>query len=385
MASATTPATTPEPSVFIDDVDDLYSSPNSDTMPSAPPLRSIFTDWCDPHDCLKTRFNQDEFPFIGYAPTNLQYRGIIFGRLNIRNIPFPVEAVPGTTLWRMCPQLAQAWRRLEEALVMMANLVNAKTSIFVPLDYKEPGFPHKFGYLREHKTKQYAAKAVSRSRAAFTPLVAWCSWFFVSAGGDIQSATPRWYTILEDSQMVHADWLTEMRKNELGDFSGNVKRVGMFVHLGRCSWLSIIRAYLAANVPIWFLWGNPRFGGLLSSEPWTDKFRPTQAQISAALRKRQEIRDREAAQRSGFSSYNHSNQEENIMHDDATHPQPANPEPEYPPPQRSEFSSHNRSGQEENMHDDATHPQPANHEPEYPPPVQNSGQRHGEHWRDYFA
>jgi hypothetical protein len=282
-------------SVFIDEVDDVFASPNADYIPTIPSLQSVFSDDCDPIDCLKTKFDQNEYPYIGFAPMDLRCKGVVFGRLDLSKFDSLIEQVPGTTRWRTVPGLAILWRRLEEALIMMGTVVTEKSAArYVPLEYKLPPFPATFGYLRDHATSRYAMKAVRRSRSAFIPLVAWCACAFASAG-DLRSYTPRWYRLLEDSGRVHQEWLNEMARNEIGDFSGNVKRVGVFVHLARCAWLSIIQVYINANVPIWFYWGNTRHGFVQNYDKnydkWLQGYRPSPAAISDAIRKNQHQRE----------------------------------------------------------------------------------------------
>jgi hypothetical protein len=273
---------------------------------------------------------------------DLRCKGVVFGRHDLSKFDSLIEQVPGTTRWRTVPGLAILWRRLEEALIMMGTVVTEKSAArYVPLEYKLPPFPATFGYLRDHATSRYAMKAVRRSRSAFIPLVAWCACAFASAG-DLRSYTPRWYRLLEDSGRVHQEWLNEMARNEIGDFSGNVKRVGVFVHLARCAWLSIIQVYINANVPIWFYWGNTRHGFVQNYnknyDKWLQGYRPSPAAISDAIRKNQH--QRETANRPDESP------------DD--HPQVGAQDPLAPP------------------------------ESKFPRPVKHSGQRLGEHWREYF-
>ena len=142
-----------------------------------------------------------------------------------------------------------------------------------------------------------------------------------------------------------------MSRNELGDFSGNMKQVRMFVHLGRCLWLLIVHCCLTANVPIWFLWGNVRHG-LLSSEDWVNKFRPTQAQILSVLNNCKAVRDEMAADanRSGFLSNDLSDPHDDTMHDNTTDP----------------TSVDLASTDPDTMHDNTTDPTSVDPESKYP-------------------
>jgi hypothetical protein len=320
-------------SIFLDDLDNVFASPNADHIPAIPDLRSRFWADRDPIDCLKIKFDQNEYPYIGFVPVNLRCKGVIFGRLDLSQYPTLIECVPGKARWRTVPNVATMWSRLEEALIMMTSIVSDKSGeLYVHLDYKLPPFPSTYGYLRDHASSRFAMKAVRRSRSAFLLLIAWCLSACASSG-KIHSPKPGWYKILEESGWVHQEWLNEMARNEIADFSGNVKRVGMFVHLGRCPWLTRIRVYINANVPIWFYWGNIKVGYMKTSDEWVQGYKPSPAAITEAVCKRQQLR-LEVAKQPDESQDNH------------------------PPVEAQDLA---------------------------PPPTKLSHQRRGEHWRDFFA
>jgi len=326
--------------VFVNDLNDVYVSPNAEFLPTVPCLRPRFHEDGDPKNCLTIKWDQEEYPYIGFAPMNLRYKGVIFERLDVSSMLNPVEFVPATGRWRVRPEIVAKWLRLENALKLMGAVIFDNIQAFyVPLDYKSPPSPQNFGFTRDHKTKYGAYKALHRSQAAFTPLVGWCAWIFASAGGDLCASIPRWYTILLSSKRVHPEWLNEMCRNEIGDFSGNVKRVGMFVHLARCSWLNIIRVSINAKVPIWFYWGKAGEGYVKCYDKWVVRYRPSPQSISEAVRKRQMMLD--------------------------------NPE---------------ASNQCDKSQDDTRQlDTPGHHsEPQFPPPQPGSRQRPGEHWIKFF-
>jgi len=326
--------------VFVNELNDLYVSPTADFMPEVPCLRSIFSEEWDPKDCLSIKWDQNEYPYIGFAPLNLRCKGVIFGRLDLSLTANPVEFIPATGRWRVVPEIVRSWGRLEHALLMMATVVLDKCqSFYVHIDCKSPPIPQKFGLIRDHKTKHGVMKAFRRSHAAFIPLVGWCAWIFASAGGELCASIPRWYDLLESSKRVHPEWLNEMCRNELGDFSGNIQRVGMFVHLARCSWMNIIRVYVKAKIPIWLYWGKVGVGYVKNYDKWVSRYKPSPEAAFEAARKYRMTMVR-------------NNRETSDQCDEAQ-------------------DDNNNS----NYHSLS----------QFPPPISKSGQRHGEHWHDFCA
>ena len=150
----------------------------------------------------------------------------------------------------------------------------------------EPGpAPSSWGYRNRHTEEVFARRCAMKSRDAFVPLMALCSWSIslieVTASAD---KYPRWVSLLRrEDQSLQLSWTEDLMHSIVADFS--IPRFGSFMDVTVDEdTMSIITPMFRSNVPVWFYWGtvsNP----IMSYDRKLEKYRPKKAQIEAAKMK----------------------------------------------------------------------------------------------------
>lgn len=206
------------------------------------------------------------FPYLCAAPATPQYSGAILGRLAQTVDQFPV--VQTGNRFSLDPKLAARWRSLEQALMGVALfLLKDSPEPVVPLEYRFPPPPHRYGYMESFSTAPEARKAIQQARDAFQPLIAHAAWSAIlhrsntfwsvfSPGSPIdQDLDERWVKNLKTVGKVSKAWLQELLMSSVCDFS--IKRSGLILRNPK-EWLysSKLVGLILSNVPVWILWGH---------------------------------------------------------------------------------------------------------------------------------
>jgi hypothetical protein len=232
---------------------DVYSSPNSTTMPSSIPLPSGFLDSPDcsytPSDAMTFRWASNHFPFIPFIPSPIQLEGRLLGRLSFISSTLPIERYK--TFWRLSPSLQDSWRALESFL-QHVNATLTRSSWF-NLEAEPFPSPESYGYLGNHFTEEKARRSCMISRDAFFPLIGQCTYSIASRPGETDHV-PNWYMILESVGKVHPLWLDFIKESVICDLTA--RRIGVMIDPSQCNWLRSVSTLLNANVKVWFYWGT---------------------------------------------------------------------------------------------------------------------------------
>jgi len=266
------------------------------TSPTATELPLVFDFQSQPHrhHFLKYLFrpywDHHAHHYTAFIPISLPFEGPIFGRLHfdtpdgepplVPRSQYTYAAIQHPNLgsptmyhcydgWSLSPDIIAQWDRLEIGLnVVMALLVKRNGSSDIDIHgrnfyrwYPQSlGFlnypqPHWFGYKKIHTTEALARGAILRSRHAFSALAGMCSYTIALHCQKDDSPIPTWLTDLHPQ--VHPGWLEDLRSSVVGTLNSTVQRRGALIHVGNCTWdKRIIRALIAAEVPVWFYWGD---------------------------------------------------------------------------------------------------------------------------------
>jgi hypothetical protein len=334
--------------------DQIYTSPNSSRFPNLPPPRPLVEDTPTSKDWQIPRWAETRHPFLAYVPLSPRFDKNPFSRLRPVGKKFPV--VGSGTTWRVAPSTVSQFKSLEDNLVFIAQTLQCGSLIH--LDFKLVSLPSNYGYSRMHKSKYGAEKSVELSRDAFLPLMAWCS-CLISARNvlvEVPDNVARvlvWEHRLQEAG-VNFDAIKEIKDSELADFSAGYPRVGVFVSHDQWTFHNQVKQFVRDNVPVWIHWGKIKsapigYGPL-------EKYLPNNARLAAVQAKNAaeaQVKAEDEAWRAAVEAASYTR--------DATGSEPQS------------------SGQAVAQ---MTSPAPA---PSVPPPVRNSGQRHGETWREYLA
>lgn len=220
------------------------------------------------------------FPYLCAAPATPQYSGAVLGRLGQTVDQFPV--LRSGSRFFLDPTLAARWRSLEQALMGVALcLLKNSPEPMVPLEYRFPPPPHRYGYLESYSSAHDARKAIQQSRDAFQPLIAHTAWSAIlhrsntfwkgfKVGAPIcEDMDHAWLHVLKEIAGVHRAWLQDLRMSTVCDFS--IQRAGLILRNPK-DWLYSPKliGLIMSNVPVWILWRSGSHNK--RPETWSDEF-----------------------------------------------------------------------------------------------------------------
>src|SRR5258707_10950841 len=118
-----------------------------------------------------------------------------------------------------------------------------------------------------------------RSRDAFFPLVAWCSFVMSSLHHQYENLSlMRWEYYLHEAGMP-PDSIQELKQSELVDYSPNYPRAGIFVDYNNVRYEHLARTMVRHSIPVCFCWGN----SLPPPPPVLHLYHPMLAEVAVAL------------------------------------------------------------------------------------------------------
>ena len=229
--------------------DSIFVSPNSSILPPRPTVPTINL----PNNPLPSEgsilhWSMDAYPYLPYCLQSPRYSGPLLQRLSYRAGNLPVECVDN--MWRLCPKVAHQWRSLETCLISATQIILDSSDTLNLRWFRKP---EEYLYRQQFDTRQRMVGCAMRSRDAFLPLMATCS-YVISHTPNFTASPPPWSDMLR-AKGLHPEWVNMLETSQLADFSEYNKRVGVFV-LPTCKYLQDIDKMLRANVPIWFCWDN---------------------------------------------------------------------------------------------------------------------------------
>ena len=181
--------------------------------------------------------------------------------------------------WVIADHIVKRLQLLENNLCYLANTLAAKTDASIPLECEDFPRPSAYGYSGTHKTYKGARISAMRSRDAFFPLVAWCSFVMSSLHNAHElPALTRWEDILHQTNMP-PNSIQEIKQSELVDFSPGYPRAGIFVDYNDGKYEFLARAMVRRNIPVCFFWGN----SLPPVPPILRLYYPTSTEVVAAF------------------------------------------------------------------------------------------------------
>jgi hypothetical protein len=254
--------------------DHIFVSPNSPDAPVIDNLTAFVIDEDTAPRCVRSlRYSNNAYPFLGYIPTSLRYSGPLLQRLSYSNRTLPI--VRERSFWRLSPTVVTQWSQLETALQSIIKTLLKASRVLLPLDFQWFKQPSAFGYQQAFPSDKTLRRLVFKSRDAFIPLLALCS-FAISMTPNFTLENPPWAQVLERNA-VHPQYIQEIKASSVADFSDHNKRVGVIVRPD-CQWLDLVARIIGANVPVWLCWDDPS----MFTRTRVECYRPTLAEVVAA-------------------------------------------------------------------------------------------------------
>jgi hypothetical protein len=191
-------------------------------------------------------------PYIACHPS---YNNLILQRLAYTYCGVPITQDGG---WYFLGQEIQdRWHRLEVALLWVTNVLLTAGRVNLQLGW-EPGLvPSACGYHNRHMEEVFMRRCTMKSRDAFVPLMALCSWSFSLIGVAVSADKyPRWVSLLrQEDQSLQLSWIENLTNSIVADFS--IPRISLFMDVTvNEDTMSIITPMFQSNISIWFYWGS---------------------------------------------------------------------------------------------------------------------------------
>lgn len=230
-------------------------SPNMNSLPSTP-LDQIpyeFSEFPFPSETKTIRLSHNQYPFLGFVVANVRWEGTLLERLHLPP-RIPLEQDNGQ--WRFNKDLARRWNRLEMGLKGIPQALGDHFELLFPSEIGAFRGPESHGYMKSRSTAKAMVTAILRSRDAFLPLMAYCSYVIALSPKVHATPYPPWMRHLVDIG-IDPQWVQYLKHSPVGSFSEEYKRVGVVVHQ-LCHFPEQIPAFVEAGVPVWIYFnGTP--------------------------------------------------------------------------------------------------------------------------------
>ncbi|OBZ69742.1 hypothetical protein A0H81_10360 [Grifola frondosa] len=213
------------------------------------------------------------YPYAPFAPAGRSvflFTGPMFGVLEVFRKSVPLDRIQHRhhSDWQLAAHLRKSWNDLENSLkATIAFFAGKKRVDFLEMT-RFPS-PSHFGYNDVHVTDSRTRAAIMRSRDAFRPMMALCSYYiaFQLRRNEILPDYPQWARDMNDGGF-HPQWVQGLIDSVVGNFR-TTQRVGAFVSLS-CPCIREIEVYINARVPIFIDYreGSPTWrqdGGFLKN------------------------------------------------------------------------------------------------------------------------
>ena len=270
------------PNVFVNDHNQVYSSPNAAHLPAIP---LVDCDIDNPQDTFVPHWANVVRPELPFTPIEFDMSNYIISRLAVPpSHPLPVQQTPDGS-WELDREHQERWCTLEKSLIyIIAKFRKTHHSLF-SLDYRPYRNPSDHGYLRSHKAAKHAQISATQSRLAFLPLIGRVSYELSRVDTHV------WVKALlnDNGNPVHQSWIDAIKNCALGNFSPSIRRAGALINLGSPNpdVLELVPRMIKCNVPVWFFWGSYKSPCPFTGGPSIDIYCPSQREIDEALVTRQ--------------------------------------------------------------------------------------------------
>ena len=233
--------------------DRVFTSPNAEPLSVIPPVESFSGDDPDPNKTFALNWAVGRYLSLPFVISPPLWDHPLLQRLKYDQYSVPIERKFG---YKLQPSLIESWANLEETLYYVAKSIVSDAGILFPLDSGFFPLPRTYGYAREHKNEHVARKCAIRSRDAFAPLMAMCSFglAFFHRRTLPPDEEPLWVKTLLSEGRVHPDWLHLFRNSPIADFS--LSRAGVIYDAATCPNPHDVRAIVSAGVNVWICWGS---------------------------------------------------------------------------------------------------------------------------------
>ncbi|TCD65770.1 hypothetical protein EIP91_002209 [Steccherinum ochraceum] len=203
-----------------------------------------------------------EYPQLAFCLARPDWSGPLLDRLDLTYGTAPVEKINGS--YHMKVSLQQSWISLESALLWMGRTLlldaRAQNRALLGLDFVEFRLPSTYGYGSAYDNDHDCRRSIVRSRNAFIPLMALCSYaiavYHADGGLSWRHSFPDWAQALVARGAGH-DWVSDILSSQLADFSWEGHRVGVVIDpRQRQLWWNHVAVFIKAKVPLWVYWGK---------------------------------------------------------------------------------------------------------------------------------
>jgi hypothetical protein len=195
------------------------------------------------------RWADPRFPIIGWVPVAPRFDRPLHV-LQRRGDSYPIEKT--NSGWVIADSMVKRLQLLENNLSYLAATLAAKADVLIPLESEDFPRPSAYGYSRPHRTRKGARISAMRSRDAFFPLVAWCSFIMSSLQQRHEKMSiTKWEYYLYEAHLP-PNSIREISQSELVDFSPNYPRAGIFVDHSNVRYEFLARAMVRCDIPVCF-------------------------------------------------------------------------------------------------------------------------------------
>jgi len=252
--------------VFLAEDNSIFTSLSPDAHPWTAPAN--MSDTITMNDLRRPQWHANAYPFLPFAPSHMDYTGLLFERLAYNARTLPIERTHDGR-YHLQPQLRERWFCLEKMLTLVVDTLTNTTD---RARTRDMSFPRRLGYCENHSSEDAARISIMGSRDAFILLVSMCSYAIARHSRDDQGI-PQWERML--AGRLHAQYIDELRASMVGDFT--IKRVGTFIKAEDCDATHVL-ALTKRNTPVWIYWRPDISVGMLC-DPTVMEWSPNQWQI----------------------------------------------------------------------------------------------------------
>lgn len=187
------------------------------------------------------------------------------------NVPHSKKMEGGTLKYFLAQNIIDCWFELERTLRGIVACVLKHTPLSIPV--VEPNFPTSFGFQAGYESYERMVRHAFGAKHAFEIFLAWTVYVVVVCGERgriplgatiLTPSCPRWIHSGVKGDCFNAKWINDFLFSPVFDFRSD--RVGTFILLDTCPFLSDIPFFLRAGIPFSVIFPGDVAGvGLLAS------------------------------------------------------------------------------------------------------------------------
>ena len=237
----------------------------------------------DPSTTHFTRWSDNRFPTLAWVPSCPRFDSKPFTVLKKRNDGYGIREV--NCRYMLGQQVIDEWTTLQKNLRFIAEaLFNKSNYARLPSEFALFPLPDKYGFQRDHESREAARIVGDSSRLAFGPLMGWISYLLTQHCHE-KNGVPWWRHLLKQAG-VPDDSLTELSNSELFDFSPCYRRAGV-VMTQSCQFKWMASLMYQNHIPFWIEWtSDTSLDGLRSEFHF---LQPTPGEVEVAREAAREV------------------------------------------------------------------------------------------------